>query len=188
MNRVSRVSVLIAAFAAGAANPAWSAEPQSGFFATVTTGEADSEFRPSATDVVSDDDGAFSIGGGYRFNRHLAARLDYHDFGKPIGFAGCPPEVLCIQAFVPERVEIDGWSASLMAGVPLGERFDVYARLGVIAWDASARSPSLNDSGTELLTGLGATWNVTQRWGVQLAYDRVDLDIDSRSLGVVYRF
>ena len=188
MNRLCVFTVIAAALAGAMAGPALADEPEAGFFASVSISSADSDFRPSATDVVSDDDSAYTIGGGYRFNRYFTAMLTYHDFGEPIGFAGCPPDFLCIQAFVPEKVEIDGWSASVTGGVPLGERFEVFARLGLIAWDASARSPSLNDSGEDLLYGVGATWNVTPRWGIQLAYDTVDLDIETRSLGVVFRF
>ncbi len=82
-------------------------------------------FRPSVVDVISDDDVSYGIGIGYAFNRHFSVEGGYHDFGEPIGFAGCPIDVLCIQAFVPEAVSIEGWSASLVVTTSLTEQLSI---------------------------------------------------------------
>jgi hypothetical protein len=112
----------------------------------------------------------------------------YHDFGEPIGFAGCPIEVFCIQAFVPEAVSIEGWSASLVATTSLIEQVEVFGKIGFMSWDADARSPSLNDSGNDLLYAVGLVWNASKRWGVRASYEKVELDIESATLGAIYRF
>lgn len=144
--------------------------------------------RPTVNDVIADEDTSYELGIGYAFNRILSLQGSYHNFGKPTGFAGCPPEVLCILAFSPEAVKVDGWAAAVAATWPLGQNLDVFGKLGVIAWDTSAVSPSLNDSGADLLYGAGATWYVSERWGLQLAYEEADLDIRTGKFGLVYRF
>lgn len=168
--------------------PAAPAEPGTSAYAFVNVGTSRSSFRPSVVDVVSDDDASYGIGLGYAFNRHFSLEGGYHDFGDPTGFAGCPIEVFCIQAFSPEAVSMAGWSASLVATTPLNDQFDVFGKIGVLSWDADARSPSLNDSGSDLLYGLGLVWNASKRWGVRASYEKADVDIESAMLGAIYTF
>lgn len=164
------------------------ADPGAGAYAFVNIGESRSNFRPSVVDVISDNDVSYALGVGYAFNRYFSVEGSYHDFGEPIGFAGCPIEVLCIQAFSPEAVSIEGWSGSLVATTPLVDQLDVFGKIGVMSWDADARGPSLNDSGSDLLFGVGLVWNASTRWGVRASYEKVDLDIETATLGAIYRF
>lgn len=188
MNINLGLGVTCAIFAMDLVTPALSAEPARDFFVFANVGNADANFRPTINDVIDDSDRSFELGVGYAFNPYLALQGSYQDFGEPTGFAGCPPEVLCIQAFSPEPVQIDGWSASLAATLPVGDAFGVYANLGFIAWDASARSPSLNDSGQDVIYGAGVNWNVSERWGLRLSYEWADIDIDSAKFGALFRF
>lgn len=178
------VTLTSAALAASAAQ----AQPSSNFYAVASVGYSDTSFRPTVNDVIDDDDQSFEVGIGYAFNRYLSVQGSYHDFGEPTGFANCPPGVLCITVTTPEPVEVDGWSASVIGHLPLGERLSLFGKAGILSWDTSASSSSLDDSGEDLLVGAGVSWQLTDRWGVELAYERVDLDIDSGKLGVAFRF
>lgn len=153
-------------------------------------GESDSEFSVTSNDTIQGDDKSYEIGFGYAFSKHLAVEGSYQNFGDPDGFAGCPPEVLCI-AIVPfsrEPVEIDGWAVALRGSVPFTDSLSGFARLGLLAWDASAQTPVLNDSGTDLLYGVGFAADYNESFGLQLAYERVELDIDTVKLGARFRF
>ena len=81
-----------------------------------------------------------------------------------------------------------GWSASLVGTLPLNDDFSVYGQLGLLSWDASARSPTLNDSGTDLLVGAGLNWHVSKQWAISAGYEVADVDIKSTKLGLQFRF
>jgi hypothetical protein len=172
------------------AAPAGAAGHEDHYFAFLNVGDSDTSFR-TPVDVVGNDDTSFELGFGYAFNRYLSVQGSYHDFGSPTGVvAECPPEVLCVApniigGFV-EDVSFDGWSAALRGTVPINENLALFGTLGAITWDASARH--LNDSGTDLIYGAGVIWNFAERWGVQFSYEKVDLDIETGKLGILYRF
>lgn len=175
------VVVPILAFA-----PRAEATPPMHAFASV--GNADADFRPDVNDAVDDDDQSFELGVGMTLGQHLLVQLSYQDFGSPTAYAGCPPEVDCSLVSTPEPVDIDGWSAAVVGRLPLGSGFSLFGKAGITAWDASAASASLNDSGTDLLYGAGAWWSATDRWGFVVQYEEVNLDIRSVKAGVVLEF
>lgn len=184
----TRYLVAVAASTLALAAPAALAESQSGFFAVASIGDTNIHYRPQVNDVIADNSRTFELGFGYSLNPNFSIQGSYHDYGDPIGFAGCPPEVLCIVAFSPEEVKVDGWSASLVGTLPLSDKFAVFGKLGVMAWNTDARSASLNDSGEDLMYAAGVNWNLSERWGIQLSYEELNLDIRSSKLGAVFRF
>lgn len=131
-------------------------------------GKADTLARTSSTDETNADDTAFEIGVGYAFSPYLSVEGSYQDFGKPYGYAGCPVDVLCI-AIVPfsrEEVSVDGWSVAPRGGLPITESLSIFGRLGFLSWDTSASSQGLNDSGTDLLYGVGIAADLNDRLGL----------------------
>jgi OOP family OmpA-OmpF porin len=188
MNTSHLVAVAAAASTIAFAAPAALAEPQSGFFAVASIGDTDIHYRPQINDVIADSTRTFELGIGYAINPNISIQGSYHDYGNPIGYAGCPPEVLCILAFSPEEVEVDGWSATVVGTLPISNKFAVFGKLGMMAWDTDARSSSLNDSGEDLIYAAGISWNLSERWGIQLSYEELDLDFRSSKLGAMFRF
>lgn len=155
----------------------------------VSAGEADTHRRLSVADVVEGDDDSFEIGAGYAFNPYLSIEGSYQSFGKPDGFVGCPIDVFCIAVvpFAREDVEVDGWTGALRGSLPVTGRLSVFARVGLLAWETSARSAPLDDSGTDLLYGLGLAADVTDRFAVQLSYEETGVDVDTVKLGLRMR-
>lgn len=173
-----------------AGSPASAGEFASHGYLLASIGEADTDFRPTISDAIQDDDTAFEIGVGFAFNPYFSVEGSYQDFGEPTGFAGCPPEVFCI-AIVPlsaEPVEVTGWSVALRGAVPVTDSLSVFARLGFLSWDTSARTAGLNDSGTDLLYGGGIAADFNERFGLQLSYEEADPGIETVKLGVRLRF
>ncbi|MGH8222574.1 MAG: hypothetical protein ACREQZ_06340, partial [Woeseiaceae bacterium] len=121
----------------------------SGFYALASFSNADTEYWPESTVLVDGDDDAWQLGGGYAFSSGFSVEVSYHDFG--IAFAGCPPVVFCLVAFPPEEVEIDGWSGQFVGSLPLARDLSLFAKAGLIGWEISAASPSLQDSGEDLI-------------------------------------
>lgn len=152
----------------------------------LSLGNADADFRTSPSDAVQGDDTAFEIGVGYAISQYLAVEASYQNFGDPNGFAGCPPDVLCI-AIVPfarEPVSVDGWSAALRGAVPVTDSLSIFGKIGFLAWDSSARNSGLNDSGTDFLYGVGIASELSDRLGLQLSWERADTEIETVKLGL----
>lgn len=162
------------------------ADTDSSAYLLASYGESDSEFSVSANDKVQGDDKSLELGVGFAFSEHLSVEASYQDFGNPDGFVGCPPDVFCI-AIVPfsrEPVDIDGWAAALRAALPITDTLSVFGRFGLLAWDSSARSPELNDSGTDLLYGIGIAVEFSERVGLQVSYEKAEVDIETVKLGL----
>lgn len=172
------------------ASPGMASDFETHGYILAGVGKADTLARTSPTDEINGDDTAFEIGVGFAFSPYLSVEGSYQDFGKPYGYAGCPIDVLCI-AIVPfsrEEVSVDGWSVALRGGLPITESLSAFGRLGFLSWDASASSQGLNDSGTDLLYGVGIAADVSDRIGLQLSYEKAEIDIETVKVGVRLRF
>lgn len=155
----------------------------------VNVGNTETDRRLSIADVIDGDDDSYEVGGGFAFTPYLSVEGSYQRFGRPDGFVGCPVDVLCI-ALVPfsrENVEVDGWTGALRGTLPVTTSLSVFARAGLLAWETSARTAALNDSGTDMLYGLGLAADINDRFGVQLSYEKAGVDVETLKLGLKVR-
>lgn len=190
-----KVSAFLAGLATLSAMPAMAQD--SGFYAFVNVGQADAERVVGAVNVIDGDDVTYDLGAGYTFGRYLSVQAAYHDFGEMNAIAGCPPEVLCIAddgttiiAFSPDEASIDGVSLQLIGRYPLQSvPVDFFAKVGTIAWDSDWRhAPGVNESETDFMFGGGASWRAIDRVSVQLQYEKVNLDMESFTVGATFHF
>lgn len=195
MNCAKAIGLPILLTAVFLAAPLQAADFSAGGYAFGMLSRADTDASLSPIDVIDGDDNGFELGLGYAFSPHVAAEFSYQDFGEPRGRAGCPPEYLCITdatgqlvPFAFEDVSLSGWAGALRLSWPLSARVSLSGRLGLIAWEASARQPSLDDSGTDLFYGAGLSVDVGDDYELLLAWERVELDIDSIKVGLLTRF
>jgi OmpA-OmpF porin, OOP family len=174
-------------------------------------------FLASGLDVLDyessldDTDMGFGLQIGYRFNSYVAAEVGYVDLGEGLyeanmtvtdGFEVAPVEVSA-------RVKSSGPTAAVLGMLPLGERFDVHAKAGLLFADTRLRSRVrdvsfaenvLHDesraSEAERFFGVGGTWNINDSYSVRFEYQRyLDLgsddtgegDVDLVGLSVVFR-
>lgn len=166
------------------------AKADSGFYIGVAAGGATIEADlsnltnfglPSSLD---EDDTATEIFAGYKFDLPVIAlgiEAGYVDFGEPeVDLLG---ETL---SFATTGINVWG-IAALDVGL-----FDVYGKLGYIAWDVDARilSESIGSDGNDLGYGLGAEFEVGPVLirGEFETYDLDDTDVSMLSLGVAYQF
>ena len=155
------------------------------------------------TTSVDTSDVGWKLFAGYRFNSYLAVEGGYTYLGE-YAFAG---QVIADPGTVSANLQANDWNAFAVGILPLGERFDVFAKLGIGYWTAdlatsgtfAGRSAqSADSSGTDPIVGLGARFNITARWGIRAEWERFfnvgsattsgETDIDFWSLGVQYRF
>jgi hypothetical protein len=123
------------------------------------------------------DTDAGDIGGvtgrvGYRFNPNFAVEGE--------GTFGVEDD---------DAVELEHALGAYAVGIlPLGQRLDLHGRVGYQATEFDTPFGSADADGVAY--GVGATFNVTERFGVRADYTRVegDLDTDTIGLGGVVKF
>ena len=152
---------------------------------------------------ISDFDGsdtAFKLLGGYKFGKYFALELEYIDGGEADDswreeFKGVTEELRA-------TIEFTGWNASLVGILPIGEQFDVFAKLGAIMWDADLvldyrvdgslmERERLSDDGSEFSWGIGGSWHFMDNLGARIEYQAFDIDdadADLISASVVWQF
>jgi Outer membrane protein beta-barrel domain len=164
------------------------AAQDSGFYALASFGNADTESRLGPFGLVDGSDNTWQLGAGYAFNDWLSVELSYHDFGEPIGFFGCLPDVLCSPSVDTEDVQIDGWSGQFVGRLPLAWDLSLFGKTGLIGWETSAATPLLRESGDDLIYSVGLHWAANQSIALQASYEEVALDVRNAKFGLMFRF
>ena len=159
----------------------------SGFYVGAAAGAATQDIELGGSPEIEEDDTAFKVFGGYKFDTSvvdLSLELGYVDFGEA--------EIdTTIGQYVFEPTGINLWG---VAGFELG-RVDLFAKLGVIAWDVETTTfaGKFSDDGTDIGFGLGAGFDIgkVQIRGEYELYDSSDANVtmlSMLSLGIVYPF
>jgi OmpA-OmpF porin, OOP family len=133
--------------------------------------------------AYDDEDTAFSVFGGYQFNRYFGVEAGYADFGK------IEPDV------AGPALEGDSAYLTAVGTLPVSENFAVYAKAGVHRWNVDTSLPGLtgnnDDSGTDPTYGVGAQYRFTDRVALRGEYSRFeveDADADLAQLQVRFDF
>ena len=154
---------------------------------------------------LDDDDTAWGLQVGYRWNSYVAAEVGYVNFGTaeyratPAGSNG----------ELSLRARSSGPTLAVLGMLPLGERFDLHARAGVYFADTRLRvraedydtgdvlSEEVKPSSENPFVGLGAAWNINDSYSLRVEYQRFfdvgdkdeigETDIDLLSFSVLFR-
>jgi len=140
---------------------------------------------------VDDSDTGYKLFGGYSFFRNFAVEAGYVDVGQA-----------SIETTVPiqssSSAEADGFALEAVGVLPLGERFELFAKYGWYMWDATVSASiqglgtvSASDDGTDPTYGIGFGWNVTERGRLQLELERYEIDtmdVDTYLVGYAFSF
>jgi OOP family OmpA-OmpF porin len=127
-------------------------------------------------DGFSGSDTGFKVFGGYQFMKYLGVELEYLDGGTVEDFG--------------TEIDVSGFNLSGMGILPVGEKFNLFAKLGMIFWDADV-SGGGSDSGEDFSWGIGAGYSFTDQFGMRLEYQGFeieDADGDMISLGASWKF
>lgn len=116
---------------------------------------------------------------GYRFNRYIAAELEYLDFGTSqidetyrADLPTLPSPILIERHFT---TDVSGPAVSGLGKLPIGGRCELFLRVGVLFVESrvyAERRPSITHSDRVLIGGAGVDWNFTGRWSARLEYQR----------------
>lgn len=159
-----------------------------------------------STSTIDDSDTGFGLAGGYQVNDHFAFEITYVDLGS-VGSrhaATITDGVEQGDADVVFQSSADGAAVSALGILPIGERFSVFARVGIsflsadgtakITVDGQTQRPRQSSQKTDLVYGVGAEYGLSKHFAVRLAWDRYtdvgtddvtgSIDGDLISLGV----
>jgi len=202
MAKRSRLS--IALFLACAATTALAQE--SGWYAGAAAGRSDFNSEPSSQfdhRVESDyTDTALAAYGGYRFGRYLGIEATYADLGGYSFTRECPPGLICVPELYPYDYELTArqWDLALLGILPIGERFEVYAKIGRARteYDVAVRGLWTNEDVSthayDSVFGLGVRYHFEGGWTLRAQGQRTQdvaggsVDFDAYWLGLEYRF
>ena len=159
----------------------------SGFYIGAAAGGATQDIALGGAPEIEEDDTAFKVFGGYKFDMSvvdLGVELGYVDFGEAEVNTNAGELV-----FASTGISIWG-----VAGFELGP-VDLFAKLGVIAWDVETTTFTgrVSDDGTDFGVGLGAGFDIgkVQIRGEYELYDASDAAVSMLSmlsLGDSYTF
>lgn len=154
---------------------------------------------------LDDDDTAWGLHVGYRWNSYVAAEVGYVNFGTA-EYRATPEGV---DADLSVRARSSGPTLSVLGMLPVGERFDLHARAGVYFADTRLRvrvedydndavfSEEVKPNSENPFVGLGAAWNISDSYSLRIEYQRFfdvgdkdeigETDIDLLSFSVLFR-
>jgi OOP family OmpA-OmpF porin len=162
------------------------------FWGYVGVSGGESKFRANCPEVnvfrCDTRDTGWKVYGGGQINRIFGLEVGYTDFGRISAAGG----------------ETSAWAVpiSLTAGVPLGDRFNIFAKGGGVFSRTDVRT-DLNDTFSEngdrngwgWTYGAGLAFNVTRNLQIRADWDRYKLDfvggrrdIDLATAGLQWRF
>jgi opacity protein-like surface antigen len=163
------------------------------------------------TTSLDDSDIGWGIDIGYRFNRYFAAEIGYVDLGEASYVADM--DVTVVGATFPVEASIRfasaGPIAAAVAMLPVNERFDVHAKVGMyfaeselrtrvrdMAFDENLLHEEIGAGEQEVFAGIGAAWNVNDSYSLRFEYRRFldvgddesgEEDIDLLAVSMLFR-
>jgi len=174
-------------------DPAWFPNDYEGWY--VGGGVAFTNVLASDNDGTAswergDTDYGFIVNTGYRFNPYFALELGYLDGGKPEfddnDFANR----------VDTDIDLSAVQFSGIGTLPFGERWELYLKLGLSAWDADSDQvltpvggPPVfrqeSGSGPSLLAGIGLGVSFTENFYARLEYQTFGIDDELLALDAI---
>ena len=160
------------------------------FYIFGDVGITDSDVGVGGLNRANGNESGYTLGAGYELNRTVSLQAAYHDFGTHDGETDCPSGFACLIVPLSADADVTGISLALTGRVPLTDRWDGYAKLGLMRSDVEfgGISAAFDDSSGDLLIGLGLSWSVDEHWKVFAEYTKVDLELDTASVGLRYSF
>ena len=151
------------------------------------------QFGDGFSQAVDGDDNSFSLGTGFHLTKYFALQVEYHDFGNVPGL-GSPcfdAAQVCPAVLVGFEAESRALSAAVLPQLPITDRFTVYAKAGIVAFESEVTTTFGNPGGVigdysaeDLLYGVGMRYLLPGPFDVFAEYERVADIADTLAVGV----
>jgi OOP family OmpA-OmpF porin len=147
--------------------------------------DSSAEFQPGSQ-TLKDSSSGWKIFGGHNFVEYFGIELTYYDLGSFNQTAG-------IESI---KADIRVFDLSGRGIIPLGERFELFAKLGFSSVDVDLQYTSgftttdLSARDWEFLYAIGAAVKLGERFGIRAEYEGWDVpeSLDAWSIGLTIRF
>lgn len=206
-------SMGILALAITATGFASSASAAGGYiFADVGRSDFDVGSEPNIS--VDDTDTLYGVGLGYSFNDYFSIEAGFADLGETSASSRGPisANLYGSNVTIDGKIALDanGFFYGIRGDLPITESFNLFARLGMLHWqsdadvsgtvtiDGTSSSGSFSeniDDGTDPYVGIGADYGITDHVSLNAQWNRYmlevadeDLDVDTLSVGITFRF
>ena len=148
---------------------------------------------------------AWKAYGGFSLNKFFAFEVGYADLGKVVTQYSTSISPNDIDAILADTYSVhpyqgDGWFGAVVLKWPVNpDVITLHARAGAFAWNAdldvrviSGGTGSVigDDSGTDMMWGLGMEWHINPTWSLVAEWERYELNewLDVPSIGVKISF
>jgi hypothetical protein len=115
-----------------------------------------------------EDESAFKVFAGWRFNKFLAIQGDYYDFGDSTAALN----------ELPLAARTDGIAPSIVGTLPIGF-VELFARAGIVYYDLEVNldlDNVIDESGNDPVYSAGIGFTLFQRLNLELEYEVIDID------------
>ena len=147
-------------------------------------GQADAE----VVGIDIGDDSSFKFFGGAKINQNLGFEIGYVDFGEAT-----------LTGNGSLTLSASGIDFALMGYIPVGQNVDLFAKLGLLMWDADATfvnvpgfgTGTVSDDGNDINYGFGAIFGVSNNVSIRVSYEMYeldDIDVTNMSIGASVSF
>lgn len=150
-------------------------------FVELSLGEADFGLGSAPGVDVKDTDTSWAISGGYMFNPTIGAEVGYRSLGEA-SVSGITPGGDSVRA----TIDFAGVFAGMVGRFPMADRLHFLGRFGLFLWEGEGRlvengvlTESIDDDGTDLYFGVGASYAVSRNVDVGVGWTRYDVDGDN---------
>jgi hypothetical protein len=163
--------------------PALADEVDNGIYIGASVGTADLDAVSNLTDISGDDTGWKAIVGWRVFN-YLGVEASWVDLGT------------ADDSSADASITTDGLDLFAVGIIPIGTWFELFGKIGYMAWDAEidGDDPTLDasDDGEDLAWGAGAAFRIGRGFQIRVEYENFDIEaLDSSefySAGFTYTF
>jgi hypothetical protein len=181
------LSILLTALIALLALPAVAAD--NGFYIGASVGQSDIKIDQDLEDIdFSGGATSYKVFGGFRFLTFLGVEGSYVDLGAPSEF------VEAIDGTI--ETDVTGYDGFVVGYLPLGIA-DIFAKVGVIAWDASisgqidGTTERQSEDGTDPAYGIGVQFRI-KSFAIRAEFEYFDIEgakyVYMYSIGGSYTF
>jgi len=207
-------AILAAALALASGGVLAQAAPERGWYAGIGAGRSQLDFAgnfaqvfgaTASTTSQDDSDSGYKVYGGFRFGRHFALEGGYSDFGS---FSSRRVVTAPTAGTATTDVTSRGAHFDVVGIVPLGQRFELFGKVGLIRTTTTTRTTSTGsvvafglgqerDVHISPRIGAGAEFLLTPQLALRLEYEDQNLEfqffdesksVQLLSLGLKLRF
>lgn len=148
----------------------------------------------SVTTIRDDGDSGLKVSFGYNASRFMGLEISYVNLGEAVLQTITDTDVFIGPA------EVHGWSANIVANLPLVAGLGIFAKAGPFAWKQEIQMPSATTGTTEILgkfdgfdwtAGAGLTYVIVEGLALRIEAERYivgDDHVDYYSSGLLFKF